>query len=85
MSEFAHSAKSDTAPSTTKLPKKSTISKNPTVAGGMTIMKHKVKSNFNRVIVKYSGDLEKEPKNEYTHEPIADPHKIASELLFLGN
>lgn len=44
-------------------------------------MKNRVKPTYNRVIVNYNGDLDKEPKNEYNHEPITDPTKIESELL----
>ena len=36
-------------------------------------MKNKVKDTTNWVILDYDGDLSKEPKNEYTHEPIINP------------
>lgn len=54
-------------------------------AKGTWPMKNWVKPTYNRVIVNYNGDLDKEPKNEYNHEPITDPTKIESELLWLPN
>jgi hypothetical protein len=48
-------------------------------------MKNRIKPTLNRVIVNYQGDLDKEPKDEYTHEPITEPLKIESELLRMPN
>ena len=48
-------------------------------------MKNWVKDTTNRVILDYDGNLDKEPKNEYTHEPIIDPKKVNSELMKLPN
>lgn len=52
---------------------------------GTRPMKHWVKPTHNWVIVGYKGDLDKEPKDEYSHEPITDPGKIESELLRMPN
>lgn len=66
-------------------PKKSSGLVKEPYGSGVRVMQNWIKPNFNRVIVNYAGDLEKEPKNEYTHEPMANSDLIESELLLLPN
>ena len=83
MAEFAHEPIESKPPQPVKK-KGNGLVKEPG-GEGLRPMKNRVKETTNRVILDYDGNLDKEPKNEYTHEPIIDSSKVKSELLKLPN